>query len=216
MIFDANLLQSIALAAAPLVVAAVGEVVVERAGMVNIGIEGMMLVGALGAWLGAGIVGPAVGIGVAVAAGMVLACVFAVAVLRFFADQIVTGTGINLLALGITGMVYRRMEEGMRDRSLPSVSQQTLAWAASAVAVGLAIGVWAFFRFTRAGLELTAIGEAPEAADTAGVAVGRRKLYSLLFGGGCGGWRGRIFRRCACRRLPKTCRPGRGFSPWRL
>src|SRR3954452_8601582 len=88
--------------ATPLLVAAVGELVVERAGVVNIGVEGMMLAGALAAWVCNGYFGPAWGFVGAVLAAAALAGVFAWAAIGFGADQIVTGTGINLLALGAT------------------------------------------------------------------------------------------------------------------
>ncbi len=210
-LFDANLARSTLLAAAPLIVAGVGELGVERAGMVNIGIEGMMLAGALGAWIGSGMWGLAAGFGLAMVCGMVLAVVFAVAVLRFHADQIVTGTGVNLLALGLTGMAYRWAQEAMSQRVIPAISQQTLAWAATAVAVGLAAVIWAFFRYTRAGLELAAIGEAPEAADTAGVRVRRRKLYAILFGGACAGLAGSYLSTLRVQAFTENMTQGQGF-----
>src|SRR3954469_15982640 len=85
--------------ATPLILAAVGELIVERAGVVNIGIEGMMLAGALAAWVANGYFGPAWGVAAGVLAAIVLAAPFVAAAIGFGADQIVTGTGINLLAL---------------------------------------------------------------------------------------------------------------------
>src|SRR5436305_2159172 len=96
----ASLLPAVLYFAAPLILAALGELVVERAGVVNIGIEGMMLAGALGAWAADAWYGPMAGVIASIVAAMVLALPFAVATLGFAADQIVTGTGINLLALG--------------------------------------------------------------------------------------------------------------------
>src|SRR5881628_2912739 len=93
-----TILPAVLYFATPLVLAAIGELVVERAGVVNIGIEGMMLAGALGAWAADAWHGPVAGIVAAVLAAVLLALPFAAATLVFAADQIVTGTGINLLA----------------------------------------------------------------------------------------------------------------------
>src|SRR4051794_3221895 len=103
-------LDSTLLYLTPILVAALGELVVERAGVVNIGIEGMMLAGALGGFAANAINGPAAGPMGAVLAGMVLGVLFAAVALVFSADQIVTGAGINLLAVGGTGFAFRWLE----------------------------------------------------------------------------------------------------------
>ena len=171
--------------ATPLILAALGELVVERAGVVNIGIEGMMLAGALGAWAGSAYHGPAAGLAFAVVAAVALSLPFAVATLGFAADQIVTGTGVNLLALGVTGMLYKL---------IPASVGGNVAGVDKRIAIGatpvLAVLVWGYFRFTRSGLELAAIGESPQAADTAGISVNGRKFAAILFGAGCAGLAG--------------------------
>ena len=164
-----SLLTAILSFATPLILAALGELIVERAGVVNIGIEGMMLAGALAAWAVDGWHGPAAGILAAIVAAILLALPFAIATLVFAADQIVTGTGINLLALGITGMIYKLIPEPIAGR----VVGVEPIWLMAATAL-IAFCVGAYLRFTRPGLELTAIGESPQAADTAGIAVNRR------------------------------------------
>jgi ABC-type uncharacterized transport system permease subunit len=179
------LLPAILVFATPLILAALGELVVERAGVVNIGIEGMMLAGALGAWAADAWYGPAAGVLASIAAAMVLALPFAVATLGFAADQIVTGTGINLLALGLTGMVYKLVPEERAAR----VVGVNKAWLIVMTPL-MAAAVWCYLRYTRWGLELTAIGESPQAADTAGVAVNRRKFYAVMFGAACAGLAG--------------------------
>jgi simple sugar transport system permease protein len=180
-----SLLPAVFSFATPLILAALGELVVERAGVVNIGIEGMMLAGALGAWAADGWHGPVAGIVAAILAAMALAVPFAIATVVFAADQIVTGTGINLLALGLTGMIYRLVPQEIGER----VVGIDVMWLMVLTAL-MAVLVWGYLRFTRSGLELTAIGESPQAADTAGIAVNRRKFFAILFGAACAGLAG--------------------------
>src|SRR3954471_24847585 len=142
--------------ATPLLVAALGELVVERAGVVNIGIEGMMLTGALAAWVANGFWGPGWGLLAAVLAAAVLAALFALAILSFAADQIVTGTGINLLAFGATALAYKRLDPVMAQRTISAINP---VWMMGTVIALLAL-TWAYLRFTRQGLALIAIGEA--------------------------------------------------------
>ena len=94
--------------ATPLLLAATGETVTERAGVINLGLEGMMLAGALAAALGASAAGPWTGIALAILAGMLLAAVFAGAAIGAGADQIIAGTAITLGAVGLTGTIYRQ------------------------------------------------------------------------------------------------------------
>jgi ABC-type uncharacterized transport system permease subunit len=180
-----SLLPAVFSFATPLILAALGELVVERAGVVTIGIEGMMLAGALGAWAADGWHGPVAGILAGILAAMALAVPFAIATVVFAADQIVTGTGINLLALGLTGMIYKLVPQEVGDR----VVGIDVVWFMVLTPL-MALLVWGYLRFTRSGLELMAIGESPQAADTAGVAVNQRKFFAILFGAACAGLAG--------------------------
>jgi simple sugar transport system permease protein len=192
--------------AAPLLVAALGELVAERGGVVNIGIEGMMLAGALGAWAVDARLGRGAALVAAVLAAWALALPFALATLRFAADQIVTGTGINLLALGATGMIYKRFPSDFAEHVVGIDPVYLVALA------GLLAGtIWMFFRFTRAGLELSAIGEAPQAADTAGVPVGRGQFYAILFGSACAGLAGAYLSIMFNRGFAENMTDGAGF-----
>ena len=94
--------------ATPLLLAATGETVTERAGVINLGIEGMMLAGALAAALGASAAGPWTGMLAGIAAGTGLALLFAAVVVGARGDQIITGTAVTLAAVGLTGMIYRQ------------------------------------------------------------------------------------------------------------
>src|SRR5690348_2350610 len=97
--------------ATPLMLASTGELLIERAGLINIGLEGVILSGAFGALVGAthwgG--GSTIGLAVSACAGMLIALVFAAATLGMGADQIIAGTAITLLALGGTGTLYRTL-----------------------------------------------------------------------------------------------------------
>jgi simple sugar transport system permease protein len=204
---DVELLRAVLLFATPLLVAAIGELVVERAGVVNIGIEGMMLAGGVGAWLGNAYLGATVGVVGGIVSGMSIALIFAVVVLVFSADQIVTGTGINLLALGLTGLLFRRFEGGVDEMALRVIAP---LWLAAVVPV-LAGAVWVFIAYTRAGLELVAVGESPAAADAAGVPVTRRRLYAILFGGACAGLAGAYLSTMRVRGFAENMTEGLGF-----
>ena len=107
----------------PLALAAIGEAIAERGGVINLGIEGAMLAGALGAAMGASAAGPAAGIGVAVLAGFATATIFAAVAIGAKANQIITGTAVTLLMTGLTGLIARRYfgEAGV-GLSLPTLA----------------------------------------------------------------------------------------------
>jgi simple sugar transport system permease protein len=193
--------------ATPLLVAAVGELVVERAGVVNIGVEGMMLAGALAAWVGNGYFGPGWGMVGSVLAAAVLAAIFAVAAIGFGADQIVTGTGINLLALGATALAYKRLDGPMAAKTITAINPAWMAW----VALAMLAGAWAYLRYTRGGLELVAVGESPEAADAAGVGVRRRRVGAVLFGAACAGVAGAYLSTMRVQGFVENMTEGQGF-----
>jgi simple sugar transport system permease protein len=185
----------------------VGELVVERAGVVNIGVEGMMLAGALAAWVGNGYFGPAWGLVGSVLAAAALAIVFAAAAIGFGADQIVTGTGINLLALGATALAYKRLDAPMAERTVTAINPAWMAW----VALVMLAGAWAYLRYTRGGLELVAVGESPEAADAAGVGVRRRRVGAILFGAACAGLAGAYLSTMRVQGFVENMTEGQGF-----
>ena len=162
-------------AAVPLVVAGLGELAAERAGVINIGIEGLMLAGCIGGFAGSALFGCAwIGLLVAIVAGMALALLFAAATVLGRCDQIVAGMAINLLAVGGSGTLWMALQaHGLADlpasagfvrapigdalRTLPVLGpllfdQYVLAWIAAA----LATSTWWVLRATRAGLVLTA------------------------------------------------------------
>jgi len=146
-------------ASTPLLLAVEGEVIVQRSGIINLGIEGMMLAGAMSSVIFGGFLG-------GIAGAAVIAAIFGVFVIHFRADQIVTGTAINFLALGVTGFIYREMQESFGHaihRSGGAV--EILAWIV--IPIALALLLWR----TRLGLRLRACGENPEAVKAAGYSV---------------------------------------------
>lgn len=149
------------LAATPLLLAVQGELVVQRSGIINLGIEGMMLVAAMTAVLAAQLTNSvALGFLGGVAGAAVVAIVFGFFVIARNADQIVTGTAINLLAAGVTSFVYREMQQGaIFVQSVPQIQFDVvvpLAWLV--LPILLALLLWN----TSFGLRLRACGENPD------------------------------------------------------
>src|SRR5438105_9279390 len=144
------MLPAAILFATPLLIAAIGELIVERSGIVNISIEGMMLIGAMAAALvNAGTVSVTAGILAAIAAAVLLGILFATVTLVFAADQIVTGAGINLLALGLSGALFERFNNPN------ALIHGFWPYSISLFALLLAIATWLFLWQTRPGLELS-------------------------------------------------------------
>jgi general nucleoside transport system permease protein len=167
----------------PYVLAALGGVVCERSGVVNLGLEGMLLGGAFAATLGAQVAGVPGGAVLGMLGGVLVAGLYAVAVLRGRADQIVAGVAVNLLAIGLTRYLLKLIYHSAS--SSPSVpgfdaADVTVSIAAAAIIVA-AVHLW--LARTRFGLRLRAVGEHPEAADSLGVDVPAVRLVAVLSSG---------------------------------
>jgi simple sugar transport system permease protein len=174
---------------------------------VNIGVEGMMLAGALAAWVCNGYFGAAWGIAGSILAAAALAGIFAAASVGFGADQIVTGTGINLVALGATALAFKRLDGPMASKTVAPISPAWMAW----LALAMLVATWAYLRFTRGGLELIAVGESPDAADAAGVPVRRRRVGAILFGAACAGLAGAYLSTMRVQGFVENMTEGQGF-----
>ncbi len=214
-------------AGTPLLWAALGETLTERSGVINLGVEGAMLVGALAGTLGGFAGGPWVGVIAAAGAGGVASLVFAVLAIVARADQIITGTAITLGAVGVTGIVFRRAfgstGPGLDLETFPSVSvpllhripvlgeglfhQPALTYLAVLVAGALA---WFVFR-TRWGLALRAVGESPEAARAAGISVRSVQLVATVVGGVAAGIGGATLVLAQVGTFAEKMTAGRGF-----
>ena len=220
-------LEAIVRTATPLALAALGELVVERAGVINIGLEGALIAGAFGALVGAGFGGTTIGFLAAMLAGITVALIFALFVVRLRADQIITGTAATLLALGLTGTLYRIFYgEAGAALSIPTSSPVAIPLLSSVPIVGPALFaqppityvayaafplLWWWLYRTRPGLALRAIGERPEAADAAGVRTDRMRLLAILFGGAMGGLSGATLVLAQAGTFAEGMSAGRGF-----
>jgi len=186
--------------ATPLIFASIGGMFSERSGVVNIGLEGMLLTGAFFGVLGADKSGSwEIGILAAVVAGAVLASIHAVASIHMRADQIVSGTAINFLALGTTGYLFIDLygSEGT-PAGIPAIPNVHLGFLDGVPFVGDAFGdlnlmIWVAFAVvigsyfvmfrTPFGLRLRAVGEHPEAAETVGLSVYRIRYTGVIISG---------------------------------
>ncbi len=193
---------TIVTASTPLLLAALGELVVERAGVLNLGVEGMMVMGAACGFAAAFSTGsPGVGILAAMAAGMAMSAIFAALVLGLFANQVACGLALTILGLGLSGLigqgfVGQRIEPVGRI-AIPFLSDLPVLGAvlfrqdpfvyASLALVPLA--AW-FLAATRPGLVLRAVGDNHASAHALGHPVRRIRFLAVLFGGACAGLAG--------------------------
>jgi general nucleoside transport system permease protein len=213
--------------ATPLLFAATGETVTERSGVINLGIEGVMLAGALAGALGAAAWGAWAGMAAALLAGMVLAGVFALIAIGARADQIITGTAITLAAIGITGTIYRQTygAEGaglsiptLPPLAVPGLSRIPIVGASLfdqpaptyLVFASLPVVWWLLFR-TRLGLQLRAAGEAAAMARAAGVRTGAIRVGATIVGGGFAGLGGATLVLAQVGTFAERMTAGRGY-----
>jgi len=186
--------------ATPLIFGAMGGILSERSGVINIGLEGMMLIGAFFGIFGSDLLGSwLLGILAGVAAGAVIGLVHAFVSIRLRADQVVSGTGINFLAIGITGYVfiYHYGDQGT-PTDISRAPNVTLPLIEDIPFIGEAIGrmnvlTWValllvpiltvFLFRTRGGLRLRSVGEKPRAADSLGLPVLRTRYLAVTASG---------------------------------
>ncbi len=186
--------------ATPLIFGAMGGILSERSGVINIGLEGMMLMGAFFGIFGSDLLGSwFLGVLVGVAAGALIGLVHAFVSIQLRADQVVSGTGINFLAIGITGyiFIYHYGDQGTPSdisrapnvtlpliEDIPFIGEaigrmNVLTWAALILVAILSVYL---FR-TRGGLRLRSVGEKPRAADSLGLPVLRTRYLAVTASG---------------------------------
>lgn len=166
----------------PYALAAVGGALCERAGVVNLALEGMILAGACAAAIGCHLAGGAAGVGAAMGAGTLLALLLAAATIGFSANQIVAGVAINLLAAGGTRLMSTAMfHTTANSPRIVGGAMDTATVVATTALIGLA--AHALLWRTAFGLRLRAVGEAPEAANSLGVSVARVRIAAVLASG---------------------------------
>jgi ABC-type uncharacterized transport system permease subunit len=180
----------------PLYLATLGGVFNERSGIVNIGIDGMMIFGTwFGAW-GALQWGPVAGLATAVAAGVAAAALHAMATVTFRVDHIVSGVAINILALGIPRFLsivaYDQGTQSPQVPQLPKIDVPGIGEQSILVPVTILLGVGAWFVLNRTvfGLRLRSAGENPRAAESLGVRVKGQRWAGVLISGGFAGLAG--------------------------
>ena len=201
----------------PLALTAVGEVIGETAGLFNIGLEGILLMSAFVAVLGAKAGGPVVGLLVGMGVGAFVGLLFSVISTYWKGTQMVTGIGINLFAMGFVAFGLIQLgAPGFHDvpKAVEVAKLRTPMGAMSPliiVALVLPFLVFWFLKRTRAGLMLKAAGEAPEAADVAGININRIRLYATTFGGMLAGLGGAYMSVAWMGLVTKDLSAGRGF-----
>lgn len=201
-----DMLQAILLtvitAATPLVLAASGELVAERSGVLNLGVEGMMIMGAVCAFAAAHMTGsPYLGILAGIASGAVFSLLFGLLTLTLVTNQVATGLALTILGLGVSGML------GESFVGLPGVKLQPIVFPVLAeipfigpllfrqdlifyMSIALVAGISWFLFKSRTGLKIRAIGDNHGSAHALGINVIRTRYLAVMFGGACAGLAG--------------------------
>jgi simple sugar transport system permease protein len=193
------LLASLMVAATPILLAAIGELVVEKAGVLNLGVEGMMILGAVTGFIIAVETGnPWVGFVAAALGGAALSMIFALLTQVLLSNQVATGLALTLFGLGFSALLGQGYV-GIRapqvaDWNIPLLSEIPFLGPVLFrhdpvvyLSVLLVLAVWAFLKYTRAGLILRAVGESHDSAHALGYKVVRVRMAAIAFGGACAG-----------------------------
>jgi ABC-type uncharacterized transport system permease subunit len=213
--------------ATPLLLAATGETLTQRSGVLNLGLEGMMLAGALAATLGATASGPWTGVALAVLAGMALAGVFALVTIGARADQVIAGTAITLGAIGLTGTIYRQAYGAAgAGLDLPTLAPIPIPGLSALPVLGPALfaqpaptylgllavpAVWWLLFRTRVGLALRATGESAAVARASGVPTRLIRATAVIVGGGFAGFAGATLVLAQVGSFAEKMTAGRGY-----
>ncbi len=192
--------------AMPLLMAATGELVSEKGGVLNLSLEGMMLTGAFaGATISLATGSPVLGLFAGVAASLLVSLLQAFLSVTLKANQLVVGIGFNLLLLGVTTFLFREIRgagasdliPGLPVWSIPGLAQLPIVGPAlfeqsSLFYVGLVlvVGTWYLISHTAFGLAIRAAGERPDTAVKAGISVSRTRYLGVLYAGGMAGLAG--------------------------
>ena len=193
------LFATLIVASMPILYAAIGELVVERSGVLNLGVEGMMIIGAVCGFVVAVETGsPVLGVFAAMAAGAALSLLFGILTQLLHANQVATGLALTLFGLGLSALIGQS-HAGIRPPPFPQSGLGalgeipvlgTLLFGHDALvhaAAVLVVAVWWFLGRTRAGLALRAVGENHDAAHALGYRVVAIRLGAIAFGGACAG-----------------------------
>jgi general nucleoside transport system permease protein len=197
--------------ATPLILAAQGGLFSERSGVINIALEGMMLAGAFTAAAVTYAAGnPFVGLLAGMAAGLIIALIHAVACIRYQADQVVTGTAINILMIGMPAFLSGAFF--LSSGATPQIPKDHLIPRAPIVIAFVLVPiVWYVLYKTPFGLRLRSVGENPEAADAAGVRVAPMRYWGVLLSGALAGIGGAYLSIGQSSLFTRNMTSGRGF-----
>lgn len=200
--FTQAILITVMTAATPLLIAAIGELVVERSGVLNLGVEGMMAVGAACGFAAAILTGNTLfGIGASILSGVALSAIFAFLVLGLATSQVASGLALTIVGLGLSGLIGASFVGTTRQAippihipglsDLPAVGRLLFGQDPFVyVSLILAAATFYFLTRTRAGLNLRSIGENHASAHALGLNVVRTRCLAILFGGACAGLAG--------------------------
>lgn len=193
------LLASLMVASTPILLAAIGELVVERAGVLNLGVEGMMITGAIcGFAVGVETGSPALGFVAAAIGGAALSMIFGFLTQILLSNQVATGLALTLFGLGLSSLVGQSYSGIKAPPSvkldIPVLSDIPVLGpilfrhdAMVYISIAIIAAVWAFLRYSRRGLILRAVGENHDAAHALGYHVIAIRLAAIAFGGACAG-----------------------------
>ncbi|AQS61528.2 hypothetical protein AGRHK599_LOCUS1515 [Rhizobium rhizogenes] len=238
-----DMLQAILLtvitAATPLVIAASGELVAERSGVLNLGVEGMMIMGAVCAFAATHMTGsPYLGILAGIASGAVFSLLFGFLTLTLVTNQVATGLALTILGLGVSGML------GESFVGLPGIKLQPIVFPVLSeipfigpllfrqdlifyMSIALVFGISWFLFKSRTGLKIRAIGDNHASAHALGINVIRTRYLAVMFGGACAGLAGAQLSLVYTPQWVENMSAGRGWialalvvfaswRPWRL
>ncbi|OGR23472.1 MAG: ABC transporter permease [Desulfobacterales bacterium RIFOXYA12_FULL_46_15] len=190
-------LERAMVAGTPLLLATTGEIICERSGILNLGVEGVMAMGAVVAFIVTMTTGePWLGVFCAVGVGMAISILHAFTSVSLQANQVVSGLALTMLGLGISGMmgkpyVGKPLLIKMDDLAIPFLSEipylGKILFSQSPffyLAVFLAVAAWFFLEKTRLGIQIRSTGENPKATETQGINIFRIKYLSVMIGGG--------------------------------
>ena len=193
------LVASLMVASTPILLAAIGELVVEKSGVLNLGVEGMMITGAISGFAAAVLTGsPMIGFLCAALGGAALSMIFAILTQYFLSNQVATGLALTLFGLGLSAMLGQSYvgisPPASAKLDLPLISNIPVIGPilfshnfTVYAALALVAGVWWFLNYTRGGLILRAVGESHDAAHALGYKVVRVRIVAIMFGGACAG-----------------------------
>ncbi|MBN1264847.1 MAG: ABC transporter permease [Anaerolineales bacterium] len=224
----AGMLGSSLSKAVPITLGALSGILCERSGIINIAIEGMMLLGAMVGALVGSITGNLwLGLLAAVGSGVFLAYILAWMSIKYKVDQIITGTVINIFATGITSYISAKFMQKHQELNNPGIfsrfeipllakipfigpiffNQNIFVYVLYALLIGLYVGLFK----TRWGLRLRSVGEHPRAADTLGINVFKTRYMATMLGGAVAGFAGAYFTLGSVGRFDEMMTAGRGF-----